>query len=68
MTNKSVENGYLKDENKDFLLGLKYVYPDVENEKKAEEYFNKGIEIMKSENIKEDAQNYIVIKNKKVHW
>lgn len=68
MTNKSVENGYLKDENKDFLLGLQYVYPDVENEKKAEEYFNKGIEIMKSENIKEDAQNYIVIKNKKVHW
>ena len=68
MTNKSVENGYLKDENKDFLLGLQYVYPDVENEKKAEEYFNKGIDTMKSENIKEDAQNYIVIKNKKVHW
>ena len=35
---------------------------------KAEKYFNKGIENMKNENIKEDEQNYIIIKNKRIHW
>ena len=68
MTNKSVENGYLSDENKDFLLGLKYIYSDIVNEEEAEKYFNKGIENMKNENIKEDEQNYIIIKNKCIHW
>lgn len=67
MTNKSVENGYLSDENKDFLLGLQYIYSDIVNEE-AEKYFNKGIENMKNENIKEDEQNYIIIKNKRIHW
>lgn len=68
MPNKSVENGYLSDENKDFLLGLQYIYSDIVNEEEAEKYFNKGIENMKNENIKEDEQNYIIIKNKRIHW
>lgn len=68
MTDESVNDGYLSDENGDYLLPLKYFYEELSTQDKADETFKGLIDSFKENNVKEDSRNYIIIKGKKASW
>lgn len=68
MTDESVQDGYLSDEDGDYLLPLKYFYEELSTQDKADETFNGLIDSFKENNVKEDSRNYIIIKGKKTSW
>lgn len=68
MIDESVNDGYLSDENDDYLLPLKYFYEELSTQDKADETFKGLIDSFKEHNIKEDDRNYIIIKGNKASW
>lgn len=68
MTDESVNDGYLSDENGNYLLPLKYFYEELSTQDKADETFKGLIDSFKEHNIKEDDRNYIIIKGNKASW
>lgn len=68
MTDESIKDGYLSDEDGDYLLPLKYFYEDLSTQDKADETFKGLIDSFKENNVKEDSRNYIIVKSKKASW
>lgn len=68
MTDESVKAGYLKNDDDDCILPLKYYYDDLSTEDKAETVFKKFVEEFKNNNIEKNSRNYIIIKGEEVNW
>lgn len=64
MTDKSLDNGYLKDK-KDFKSDLKYIYEDIKEEASLKKILEQQAEGLRKEN-KFDERNYFVIDGKRI--
>lgn len=68
MTDKSIEDGYLSEEDGHYNFSLEYIYPKLKDEEMAKESVQELIDMSKENNLEFNDQNYAVIDGVKTGW
>ena len=65
---KSIEDGYLSEEDGHYNFSLEYIYPKLKDEEMAKESVQELINMSKENNLEFNDQNYAVIDGVKTGW